>query len=578
MNAYDERDEGGRGPGRRRPARPGMGTGPGMPRPRGLARILAFFGLGCVLLGVISVVYDACKIEVGTGEQVVLIRRAGLDLEPNMELAPPKKDGKWYYKGVQTEGPNGGVLLEGRYFYNPWYWSWEVSPQFVVPSDKIGIRVALSGDDLPEGQVLAEPGQKGILREVLKPGRYPYNPYAQSIELHDLVTVPAGFRGVVTRLAGTLPKDPNLFLVGENERGVQVQTLEPGTYPLNPYETHVSLVDCRSKRFNLAQDAEMDFLSADGFPITLDGVVEFHVLPEKVAEVFVKYNDDQNGDAIDDEIIAKIITPESRSLCRIGGSKLSGGQFISGEEREKFQRDLVRSLTENCKKQGIEILAVAITSIKPPEEIAEPVRLREVAKQQLAQYQQEKVQQLSEAQLRVQQVLAEQKKKLVEAEQGVVEKTTRAEQDQEVAVTLAEQRLKVAETKLAAAEDQALAVTAKAQAEADVIRFKNKAEVAGLSARVAAFDGDGGSLARNILIGKLAPSFQTILSNSEGPLMDLFSQFTRAPEGTPRLTAPVATRTESTAPAPTAAPRPEGPTQPVVELPQSPFASEEARP
>ena len=163
-----------------------------------------------------------------------------------------------------------------------------------------------------------------------------------------------------------MPKNPNVFLVEDGERGVQRKTLEPGTYYLNPYETRVSLVDCRSQRFNLGQEGEMNFLSADGFPITLDGVVEFRILPDKVAEMFVKYNEDANGDAIDEEIIAKIITPESRSLCRIGGSKLSGGQFISGEDREKFQTDLVKSLTENCQKQGIEILAVAITSIQPP--------------------------------------------------------------------------------------------------------------------------------------------------------------------------------------------------------------------
>ena len=260
----------------------------------------------------------------------------------------------------------------------------------------------------------------------------------------------------------------------------------------------------------------MDFLSADGFPITLDGVVEFRVLPEKVAEMFVKYNEDANGDAIDEEIIAKIITPESRSLCRIGGSKLSGGQFISGKDREKFQTDLVKSLTENCKKQGIEILAVAITSIQPPEEIAEPVQQREVAKQKLAQFQREKIQQLSEAKLKVQVVLAEQKKKLVEAEQGVVEKTTKAEQEQQVAVTLAEQKLKVAETQLEAAKDKASAIVAKAEADADVIRFNNKAEVAGLAAQVSAFDGDGAALARNILIGKLAPSFHTIRRTPKG--------------------------------------------------------------
>jgi regulator of protease activity HflC (stomatin/prohibitin superfamily) len=543
MNALDlhddrDRDRGG-GPSRRGPRGPVYNPGGGGPGSWPLG-MLATFGLVCLLLGSIALAYHECKIEVGTGQQAVLIRKVGLDLERDMELAPPRKDGKSYYKGVQTEGPHGGVLLEGRYFYNPYYWSWEVMPQFVVPGDKIGIRVALEGDDLPAGQVLAGPGQKGIKPDVLLPGRYPYNPYAEKIELHDPVTIPAGFRGVVTLLSGREPRDPNVFLVQPGERGVQPATLEPGIYPLNPYEKRVSLVDCRSKRFNLAQESAMDFLSADGFPITLDGAVEFRVLPDQVAEVFVKYNEDHNGDAIDEEIISKIITPESRSLCRIGGSMLTGGQFISGTDREKFQRDLVQSLTANCKKQGIEILAVAITSIQPPEEIAEPVRLREVAKQQLAQYQQEKIQQVSEAQLKVQVVLAEQKKKLVEAEQGVVEKTTRADQDQKVAVTLAEQKFKVAETQLQAAKDKASAIVAKAQAESDVIRFNNKAELAGVAARVAAFEGDGSALAQNVLLSKIAPAFQTILSSSEGPLMDLFRQFTHTRAEAKPAAAPVA--------------------------------------
>ncbi|MGO9596637.1 MAG: SPFH domain-containing protein [Isosphaeraceae bacterium] len=501
-----------------------------LPPPRGSGKfkgLLALAGLVLLGLGLVLGIYRECRIEVGTGYQAVLIRREGLDLKPEMELAPAPRDGKLFYKGVQSAGPNNGVLTEGRYFCNPYYWSWEISPQFVVPGDRIAIRIALAGDDQPAGQILAQPGQKGILREVLKPGRYPYNPYAESIELHDPVTIPAGFRGVVTLLAGPLPADPNTFLVRDGERGVQINTLEPGTYYLNPYETRVSLVDCRSRRFNLGQEAEMSFLSADGFPITLDGVVEFRILPSKVAEMFVKYNETANGDAIDEEIIAKIITPESRSLCRMGGSKLSGGQFISGQDREKFQTDLVKSLTQNCQKQGIEILAVAITSIKPPDEIAQPVQQREVAKQKLAQYRREKLQQVSEAKLKVEVILAEQKKRVVESEQDVVEKTTKAEQEQKVAVTLAEQKLKVAQTHLEAAKDKASALIAQASAEAQVVKFDNAAEASGLAAQVAAFGGDGGAMARNMLLGKLAPSFHTILGNTEGPLMDLFSEFTR---------------------------------------------------
>ena len=132
------------------------------PRPRwpwGTAGLAGFVlvGLGLAMAG-----YNVCKIEVGTGEQAVLIRREGLELAPEMELAPPPKDGKYYYKGVQSGGPNNGVLTEGRYFYNPYLWSWEIMPQFVVPADKIGIRVSLAGEDLPPGEILAEPGQKGI--------------------------------------------------------------------------------------------------------------------------------------------------------------------------------------------------------------------------------------------------------------------------------------------------------------------------------------------------------------------------------------------------------------------------------
>ena len=207
---------------------------------------------------------------------------------------------------------------------------------------------------------------------------------------------------------------------------------------------------------------------------------------------------------------------------------------------------------------------MAITSIQPPDDITQPVQQREVAKQKLAQFRREKLQQLSEAKLKVEVVLAEQKKRVVEAEQEVVEKTTKAEEEQKVAVTLAEQKLKVAQTQLEATKDKASAILAKAEAEAEVIKFDNAAEAAGLAAQVAAFDGDGAAMARNMLLGKIAPSFRTILGNSEGPLMDLFSQFTQRPDKPRSL--PAAARS-APAPAPTSRPdrrRPRESAGPVV--------------
>ena len=85
MNAFDED----------RPAPRGRPPARGLPRGVG-----ALVGLTLVGIGLVVAIYNACKIEVDTGLQAVLIRREGLELEPDMELAPPPKDGR-YYKGVQ---------------------------------------------------------------------------------------------------------------------------------------------------------------------------------------------------------------------------------------------------------------------------------------------------------------------------------------------------------------------------------------------------------------------------------------------------------------------------------------------
>ena len=129
-------------------------------------------------------------------------------------------------------------------------------------------------------------------------------------------------------------------------------------------------------------------------------------------------------------------------------------------------------------------------------------------------------------------MLAEQKKQMVEADQGVVELTTKAEQDQQVAVTLAEQKYTVSQIGLEASKNKAAAIVAKAEADAEVITFNNTATLAGIATKVKAFDGDGVAMAQNMLISKLAPSFRSIMSNSDGPLMDLFGQFVKPGTGT----------------------------------------------
>lgn len=488
-------------------------------------------------------VYTQFRIDVPTGSMAILTKKSGKDIPNDQEVAPGTVDNP-EYKGVQR-----WFLTEGRYFYNPFDWSWTVLPQQVLNDGEVGVRVSLTGDELPYGEFLAkldangEPTSKGIVPGVLRPGRYAIHPYLFKLERKAPITIPGGFKGVVTNLAGPLAADPNQLLVPKGFRGVQEETLDSGTYYLNPYEQRIGLVDCRSQRYNLAENKDMGFPSKDGFWVSLDGVIEFRIHSEKAAEVYVTYNEFKKGDKgeidpfdpIDEEIIRKVIMPNARSFCRLRGSNELGREFIQGETRTIFQEEFQKEMRQACEPMGIDIIQALITRIRPPEKIASPVRDREIAKQQEKQYQQQILQQESEQKLAIERELVKQKEALVKSQQVVVKLTTAATQEQEVALTKAEEKKAVAQFRLDATLDEAAAIQSKGKAEADVVRFQNEADAAGWKTAVEAFNGDGGLFARFVMLQKLAPSYRRIMANTaDSPIMKVFEGFEGTKGRTPQ--------------------------------------------
>lgn len=490
-----------------------------------------------VVVGVSSIwtVYTSFRIDVSSGEIAVLIRKTGLDIANGDEIAPTPE-----HKGIQRE-----VLAEGRYFYNPYIWSWQVIKQIEIAPGDMGIKISLAGDDLGYGDFLARVDEngnaltKGIMPGVLNPGRYPINPYLYAVDIQKPVTIPAGFKGVVTNLADPLAADPNKLLVNPGERGVQKATLDPGTHYLNPYIVRVDQVDCRSQRFNLGEEGDMGFPSKDGFWVSLDGVIEFRVAPEKASEVYVVFNKSDNGPEIDEEIVQTVIMPNARSFCRLQGSNASGREFIQGTTRTAFQEAFEKSMKAACEPLGIEVIQALVTKIRPPQQIADPVRQREIAKQQELQYQQQALQQESEQKLAVEKALVEQKQALVKADQDIVKITTQAEQDQEVAITKANEEAAVAQLKLDATIDEAAAIEAKGKAAADVVRFNNEAEAAGWTTAVEAFEGDGQAYAQYVLYQKLSSSYRRIMVNTaDSPIMKIFESFADSAAAAKSVNAP----------------------------------------
>mgnify|MGYP002628036442 CR=1 FL=1 len=500
---------------------------------QGSRTVLAVFGV--VVLGM--AIYHNCRIDVGTGEMAILTVKTGLDITNGDEVAP----------SLNHKGSQAVFLMEGRYFmnpfdegprfFNPYDWDWDVIPQTTIPEGKLGILISLVGEDPGYGEFLGaiekegkasgnqigNPVRKGIIPNVLIPGRYAINPNLFHLEMGEPVTIEAGYRGVVTNLAGKLPAKPNELLVEPGERGVQRETLKEGTQQVNPYVQRISKVDCRSQRFNLAENKDMGFPSKDGFWVSLDGRIQFRVNPEKAAEVYVIYNEDENGDAIDEEIIRKVIMPNARSFCRLAGSAKLGKDFIEGETRMEFELSFQTEMREACEPLGIEIQEALITRINPPEQIAEPIQQRENSRLEEQKYQSQITQQEAERNLAISMAKAIQAKELVEIEQEIIKFVTEAEREQEIAKTKAEEKLAVATLKLEAAQDEAAAITARGRATADVIGYENKADAAGWKRAVEAFDGNGDEYAQFVLYQKIASAYRRIMVNTaDSPIMRIF--------------------------------------------------------
>ena len=459
-----------------------------------------------------------CRLEVDSGQAAVLIAKTGANLPSGQIVATTPE-----HKGIQL-----ALLPEGRYFRNPFFWDWKYIDVVDIPAGRLGVQIRQYGSDLSQeelqrGQVLAGEGQKGILQDMLMPGRHRLNPYAYGVELHPAIHIDPGFVGVVTNMVGADPAVKNRFLVEKGERGVQREVLLPGTYYLNPYVTRVDLVDTRSQRYDLAGVDALKFPSTDGFEITVLVTVEWSIDPLRAAEVFVRIGE-LSAKVADNEVLQKVLIPAMRGFGRIEGSKYSAPNYISGESRLIFQNTLFDKLKTFCEPRGILIKAVLVNDIEPPQAIAAPIRDREIAKEELARNRNQLTQAQAEQRLAREEELVRQQQEKVRAETARLQKVIAAKNRQEVALIEQEKLFTVATTDLEAAKKEAQAIIARGKADADVIALHATAEAEALRRSVSAFQ-DPAAYTFYEFAQKIAPRIESVFANTDGPLGRLFEGF-----------------------------------------------------
>jgi regulator of protease activity HflC (stomatin/prohibitin superfamily) len=467
--------------------------------------------IGVMIAGLFAILMSGMFILSGiviveNRKAAVLIRKTGDDLKGDSILASPD------HKGIQAD-----LLPEGWYWRNPYTWDHVLVDQIEIPPGKVGVQVRTFGDPLPEDAVIAEQGQRGIIRDVLRPGRYVINPYAYRVLQYEAVTIPPGHVGVLTLVSGKDPKSPNEFLVDDGERGAQKRTLGPGTYYENPFIKRIIAIDVRSHRFDMTSEKIIRFPSLDGFDITMEGTIEWYIDPLRAAEVFIKYVDTRD---IITCVTESIILPNARAYSRIEGSKHLARDFIGGITREAFQDEFLAGVKKSCAAQGINIQSALVRQILPPDRIAKPIMDREIAIRMRDMFEQQKERERQQKLLSMEEKMKDRKTLTTLAEADASVAITQANQEKEVAVIAAERELEVAKLQLQAAQNLAEATVAAGKAKADVIVFKNAAEAQGLKNAAAAF-GDGHTYVRYLMNQKLAPSITYVLSNTDGPFADM---------------------------------------------------------
>jgi len=498
--------------------------------------------------GVGALAWFTFRVYVPPDQCAVLIRKTGTPPPQGQLVATEPGE-----KGIQTE-----VLGPGRYFYNPYTWDYELQPLTVIPSGdpstwewapslgaeqrnelragtlnftgkfpQIGVVTRKVGTAPAADQVIVTraSGVQGILEEVLTPGTYKINPYVFEVNLHPAVVIPAGFVGVVTNLFGEQPEarqsdtlseldsdDPTRIaevdavdaelvsfvrpLAKPGERGTLADVLQPGVYFINPKLQKVTLLEIGFNEYSQVKVSDtanyrISFPSATGYLIRVGVTVVWGIHPEHAAQIINEFGNQ-------DRVLDKVIAPQLRSLCRNIGSTYAARDFIQGEKREQFQRDLTAELQRICRKKNLEVLIALVREIEVHAPTAGPEGgevtedLKRTIQQSFIAIEKQLTNDKQRDAAGVRARLEEERKKVeiaretIKADTRVMVADSMAEGQKDAAEISAQAALDVATIQEEVAKLDAQRIEILGQANADVQRMKNEAEAKGYQLLVGA--------------------------------------------------------------------------------------------
>jgi regulator of protease activity HflC (stomatin/prohibitin superfamily) len=394
----------------------------------------------------------------------VVTRRVGKPPAPEQVIV--KRD-----SGVQ--GILEEVLTPGTYKINPYVYDVQVNPAVVIPAGFVGVVTNLFG---------ATPAPANNEDEETE---------FTSLTDRSLADIAAPPSGTEEADGATRP------LAEPGQRGTLRNVLQPGVYFINPKLQKVTLVEIgfneySQNRISSKEDHRISFPSDTGFLINVEVTVIWGIHPKHAAQIINEFGNI-------DGVLEKVIGPQLRSIGRNIGSTYAARDFIQGEKRELFQRALTAELQRICRGKNIEVLIALVRDIEvhAPSagpsggEITEDLK-RTIQQSYLAiESQITKDKQREAAAVRAS--LEEERKKVeiaretVRAESRVMVANILADAEKQAAEVDAQAQLDVATIQQRVAQLEARRTEILGRANADVEKMKNEAQAKGYEMLVNAF-------------------------------------------------------------------------------------------
>jgi uncharacterized membrane protein YqiK len=393
------------------------------------------------------------------------------------------QDGSAFLAGGGERGPQMAVIAPGTYRINTMLFDVQLADVVDIPQSKVGIVTTREGKALAAGEIagpmvdnhdmfqnpdafVGNGGSKGLQEQVLLAGRYFINPRFATIEVVDMIDVPIAHVGVVIAYVGREGKDVTgeAFrhgnLVSKGEKGVWVDPLDPGKYPVNPYTHKVSNVPTANVVLNWATgkteahklDEKLSTItvrSADGFKFNLDVSQIIHIPRNDAPKVIARFGDMPS-------LVTQVLEPTIGNYFR---NAAQGSDIIDFLKNRSLRQDEARqAISTALREYNVGAVDTLIGDIVPPEELMKTLTDRKLAEQERVTFDTQRQAQVVKQELEQATALAATQAKVVDAERQV---------------SIAEFS---ARATVKSAEGQAQAKTINAEADATVLRTVGDAE------------------------------------------------------------------------------------------------------